>query len=158
MSIWQAYFPDGLVQPPTRVKSISKQSFVLRVRNLRQPVKMMSPPPKAPFGPQNLCAKFLDMSVLGLNMRQQREDCKIAKFGEHLCIRDINMYIYTYVTHRIHAGCIFTDMNGWCLWYMYVNVGKYASPMDLLSIFSIFMYIYFYIWIGACLNAVTVRN
>ena len=50
-------------------------------------------------------------------MREQKEDCKMAKFGESICIY-IYIFIYTYryvcvcFTHKLHGSGIFTDMNG----------------------------------------------
>ena len=64
--------------------------FLFGGRNLRQPVKMMSPPPKVPEnGPKNLVgAQFFwtCKNVWGLNMREQKEDCNMAKLG--------NLYVY----------------------------------------------------------------
>ena len=54
-------------------------------------------------------------------MREQKEDCKMARFGELICICDVTyifidtVYIfdcYTYIKniHRIHGSLIFSEM------------------------------------------------
>ena len=59
-------------------------------------MKMMSPPPKALtvglffFGVQ----KKLEMSILGLNIRGQKEDCNIAKLEN---VFAYVIYIYTHI-------------------------------------------------------------